>query len=57
MLKLISLAMHFSPHTQGALDPIVIEMLRRELSPTIPTTPKADDLQTDTEETKVSEAA
>ena len=54
MLKLISLAMHFSPHTQGSLDPIVIEMLRRELSPT---TPKTDDLQTDTEETKVSEAA
>jgi hypothetical protein len=32
MFKLISLAMHFSAFNQRAIDPMVVEMLNRELS-------------------------
>lgn len=33
MFKLISLAMHFSPLSQSPLDPMVFELLSRELNP------------------------
>ena len=58
MFKLIALAMHFSPHTQGPLDPVVIEMLRRELSPeTRTTTDEIEESQPVIDEPRVQEAA
>ena len=30
MFKLIALAMHFSPYFQGPVDPIVMEMIKKE---------------------------
>ncbi|MEO2176525.1 MAG: hypothetical protein ABGY96_20795 [bacterium] len=57
MFKLIALAMHFSPHTQGPLDPTVIEMLRRELNPQTRTTDEIDESQPVIDEPRVQEAA
>ena len=32
LLKLIALALHFGPYSNGSFDPMVVEMLRHELS-------------------------
>lgn len=57
MFKVISLAMHFSPHNHGPIDPTVVEMLRNELKPKSQATDNVIDLQHPKQETETRKAA